>query len=141
MGFKIILRSLNDGHLIQDAAVAANIIIHIATANYKPSIMSIFDSIIKSNKTNQIYIYINSCNAFIKANYNKSYNKNIYKNDKLETMDSIANDTSHRLINLAIFKRYRIKLNAKAKLFIVLSLVIYSINNANLLSIQVLIII
>ena len=137
MGSKTILGSLDDDHLIQDAASSADIIIHTATADHKPSAMSILDGIAKSGKTGQIYIHTSGCSALTDANDDGSYSEKIYEDDKPETIDSIADDAPHRLIDLAILSKYRSELGAKAKLSIVLPPVIYGSNNANLLSIQV----
>jgi nucleoside-diphosphate-sugar epimerase len=137
MGSKTILGSLDDDHLVQDAASAADIIIHTATADHKPSAMSILDGIAKSGKTGQIYIHTSGCSALTDANDDGSHSEKIYEDDKPETVDSIADDAPHRLIDLAILNKYRSELGAKAKLSIVLPPVIYGSNNANLLSIQV----
>lgn len=137
MGSKTILGSLDDDHLIQDAAAAADIIIHTATADHKPSAMSILNGMAKSSKTGQIYIHTSGCSALTDANDDGSYSEKIYEDDKPETVDSIADDAPHRLIDLAILKKYRTELGAKAKLSIVLPPIIYGVNNANFLSIQV----
>jgi nucleoside-diphosphate-sugar epimerase len=137
MGSKTILGSLDDDHLIQDAASAADIIIHTATADHRPSAVSILDGIAKSGKTGQIYIHTSGCSALTDANDDGSHSEKIYEDDKPETVDSIADDAPHRLIDLAILNKYRSELGAKAKLSIVLPPVIYGSNNANLLSIQV----
>ena len=137
MGSKTVLGSLDDDHLIQDAAAAADIIIHTATADHKPSAMSVLDGMTKSGKTGQIYIHTSGCSALTDANDDGSYSEMIYEDDKPETVDSIADDAPHRLIDLAILKKYRTEIGAKAKLSIVLPPVIYGVNSANLLSIQV----
>jgi len=74
--------------------------------------------------------------ALTDANDDESYSDKIYEDDKPETVDSIADDAPHRLIDLAILNKYRSELGANAKLSIVLPSVIYGSNNANLLSIQ-----
>lgn len=137
MGSKTILGSLDDDQLIQDAAAAADIIIHAASADHKASPMSILKGMTKSGKTGQIYIHTSGCSALTEASDDGSYGDKIFEDDKPETVDSIADDAPHRLIDLAILKKYRDELATKAKVSIVLPPVIYGVNHANLLSIQI----
>jgi len=138
LGSKTVRGSLDDGDIIRNAAAAADIVIHTASADHKPSALSILDGIgerAKSGKSS-IYIHTSGCSA-ITDNSNGEYaSEKIYEDDKPETVDSIADDAPHRSIDLAILKR-RKELGAKAKISIVLPPVIYGVGKDNRLSIQI----
>ncbi|EPE24091.1 NAD(P)-binding Rossmann-fold containing protein [Glarea lozoyensis ATCC 20868] len=137
MGSKTIHGSLDDADLIRDATASHDIIIHAATADHEPSAMSILDGIAKSDKRGQIYIHTSGCSALVEADDDGSkVSDKIYSDDNPEMIDAIPESAPHRVIDLAILER-RKQLAAKAKISIVLPPLIYGVNHAGLLSIQI----
>ncbi|KAI1371669.1 hypothetical protein F4677DRAFT_434801 [Hypoxylon crocopeplum] len=138
LGSKTILGSLDDGDTISKAAAAADIVIHTATADHLPSAVSVLDGISERAKSGKgsIYIHTSGCSAITDQSDGKYVNEMIYEDDKPETIDSIADDAPHRVIDMAILKR-RSELGAKAKVSIVLPPVIYGVGKDNRLSIQI----
>ncbi|KFY92638.1 hypothetical protein V500_04112 [Pseudogymnoascus sp. VKM F-4518 (FW-2643)] len=137
-GSKTILGSLDDGDTIRKAAAAADIVIHTATADHKPSAVSILDGIGERAKTGKssIYIHTSGCSLITDDSNGEYVSEKIYEDDKPETVNSVADDAPHRSIDLAILKR-RDALGAKAKISIVLPPVIYGVGKENRLSIQI----
>lgn len=138
LGSKTILGSLDDGDIIRNAAAAADIVIHTASADHQPSALSVLEGIAERAKSGKssIYIHTSGCSA-INDNSNSEYaSEKIYEDDKPETVDSIADDAPHRSVDLAILKR-RNELGDKAKISIVLPPVIYGLGKENRLSIQI----
>lgn len=136
MGSKTILATLDDSDVIKNAASAADIIIHTATADHKGSAEAILDGIAESGQTGQIYIHTSGCSSITDNSQGEAVNEMIYEDNTPAMIDSIADDAPHRSIDLAILKR-RNQLGAKANVSIVLPPVIYGKSKAGLLSIQI----
>ncbi|KAM0208146.1 hypothetical protein ACHAQI_007156 [Fusarium lateritium] len=138
LGSKTILGSLDDSDIIRNAAAAADIIIHTATADHLPSAASVLDGIRESAKRGKstIYIHTSGCSAITDESNGDHASDIIYQDDKPETIDSIADDAPHRSIDLAITKA-RSEIGAKAKISIVLPPIIYGVGKDNRLSIQI----
>ncbi|KAH6986948.1 hypothetical protein EDB80DRAFT_817595 [Ilyonectria destructans] len=138
LGSKTILGSLDDGDIIRTGVVAADIVIHTATADHLPSAASVLDGIAERAKTGKstIYIHTSGCSAITDGSNGDHASDTVYQDDKPETIDSIADDAPHRAIDLAILKS-RGELGAKAKISIVLPPIIYGVGKGNRLSIQI----
>lgn len=138
LGSKTILGSLDDGDIIRTGVVAADIVIHTATADHLPSAASVLDGIAERAKTGKstIYIHTSGCSAITDGSNGDHASDTVYQDDKPETIDSIADDAPHRAIDLAILKS-RSELGAKAKISIVLPPIIYGVGKGNRLSIQI----
>lgn len=138
LGSKTVLGSLDDGDVIRNAAAAADIVIHTASADHKPSAISILEGIEERAKSGKrsIYIHTSGCSLITDKSNGEYVSEKIYEDDKPETIDSVADDAPHRSIDLAILKR-RNELGAKAKISIVFPPVIYGLGKDNRLSIQI----
>ncbi|THY68903.1 NAD(P)-binding protein [Aureobasidium pullulans] len=138
LGSKTVLGSLDDGEVIRKAAAAADIVIHTATADHKPSAVSILEGIkerVNSGKSS-IYIHTSGCSLITDESNGEYASDKIYDDNKPETIDSVADDAPHRSIDLAILER-RKELGAEAKISIVFPPVIYGLGKDNRLSIQI----
>ena len=137
LGTKTIHGSLDDGDIIRNAAAAADIVIHTATADHEPSAVSILEGINERAKTGKssIYIHTSGCSVITDKSNGAYASDKIYEDDKPETIDSVADDAPHRTIDLAILKR-RAELGAKAKIAIIFPPLIYGLGQENRLSIQ-----
>jgi nucleoside-diphosphate-sugar epimerase len=138
LGSKTVLGSLDDSDIIRNTAAAADIVIHTATADHKPSAVSILDGIAERAKSGKssIYIHTSGCSVITDNSNGEYVSEKIYEDDKPETIDSVADDAPHRSIDLAILKR-RKEFGMKAKISIVFPPVIYGLGKDNRLSIQI----
>lgn len=138
LGSKTVHGSLDDGDIIRNAAAAADIVIHSASADHKPSVVSILEGIGERAKAGKssIYIHTSGCSVLTDDSNGEYVSEKIYEDDKPETVDSVADDAPHRAIDLAILKR-RGELGAKAKISLVFPPVIYGVGKDNRLSIQI----
>ncbi|KAI4750463.1 NAD(P)-binding protein [Aureobasidium sp. EXF-3400] len=138
LGSKTVLGSLDDGEVIRKAAAAADIVIHTATADHKPSAISILDGIKEraDNGMTSIYIHTSGCSLITDKSNGKYASDKIYEDDKPETIDSVADSAPHRSIDLAILER-RKNVRDRAKISLVFPPVIYGLGKDNRLSIQI----
>lgn len=95
LGSKTIIGSLDNGDVIRTGVVAADIVIHTATADNLPSAVSVLDGIAERAKTGKstIYIHTSGCSAITDGSNGDHASGTIYQDDKPETIDSIAPST------------------------------------------------
>ena len=138
LGSKTILGSLDDGNVIRKAVAAADIVIHTATADHKPSAVSVLKGVEDraENGRSTIYIHTSGCSAIVDKSDGEYITDDIFEDDKPKTIDSIADDAPHRDIDLTILK-HRKALGAKAKISIMFPPVVYGVGQDNRLSIQI----
>ncbi|KAH7146616.1 hypothetical protein B0J13DRAFT_595171 [Dactylonectria estremocensis] len=138
LGSNTILGSLDNSDVIRTAAAAADIVIHTATADHLPSVASVLDGIAERADAGKstIYIHTSGCSAITDRLNGNHASDTVYQDDKPETIDSIADDAPHRIIDLAILKS-RGELGAKAKISIILPPIIYGLGQDSRLSIQI----
>lgn len=137
LGAKTVLGSLDDGDVIRTAAAASDIVIHTASADHRPSALSVLAGVAERARAGKstIYIHTSGCSAITDGSNGDHASDTVYQDDKPETIDSIADDAPHRAIDLAILKGRR-ELGANAKISIVLPPLIYGLGKENRLSIQ-----
>ncbi|KAH6667003.1 hypothetical protein B0J14DRAFT_603787 [Halenospora varia] len=138
VGCKTVMGSLDDGDIISKEVAAADIVIHTASADHQPSVDAVLEGLTKraESKMSSIYIHTSGCSALTDHSDGEYVSEKIYEDDKPETVDSIADNAPHRVVDLSILKR-RNELGAKAKISIVLPPVIYGLGKENRLSIQI----
>ncbi|KAH6982456.1 hypothetical protein EDB80DRAFT_657438 [Ilyonectria destructans] len=138
LGSKTILGSLDNSDVIRTAAAAADIVVHTATADHLPSAASVLDGIAERADAGKstIYIHTSGCSAITDGSNGDHASDTVYQDDKPETIDSIADDAPHRIIDHAILKPHG-ELGAKAKISIILPPIIYGLGQDSRLSIQI----
>lgn len=138
LGAKTILGLLDDDDVIRQAAAASDIIIHTATADHKPSALSVLKGVedrVKNGKS-AIYIHTSGTSLITDKSNGEYISDKIYEDDKPETIDSVTDDAPHRAIDLAILER-RKQFGAQAKIALMIPPVIYGLGKQNRLSIQI----
>ncbi len=128
-GAKTVLGSLDDKDIITEQTLAADIVIHTATADHLPSVEAVIAGIEQRASQGKTTSFIHTSGTSLLSDDAKGNYKGdkIFYDDKPEDIDALPDSASHRLIDLAIV-RARQKIGTKAKLVIMIPPLIYGVN-------------
>ncbi|QIW98033.1 hypothetical protein AMS68_003551 [Peltaster fructicola] len=138
-GAEPVIGELDDTKLISEEASQSDIVIHAATADHLPSAQGVLDGVKTraSKGLSTIYIHTSGASVFDDGAEGAYKNDKVYRDDKPEEIDTVADTAPHREIDLAILKVKK-ELQDKAKIVIMVPPLIYGyIPKHDRLSIQI----
>ncbi|KAF1361482.1 NAD dependent epimerase/dehydratase family protein [Lizonia empirigonia] len=121
LGIKVVLGTLDDREIIVEQASQADVVIHTATADYLPSVQSVFQGVDIRAKAGKSTIYIHTSGASLLSDQSAGeyLSDKIFYDDKPADIDALPDGAPHRLVDLAIIEA-RQRLGKAAKLAIII---------------------
>jgi nucleoside-diphosphate-sugar epimerase len=137
LGIKVVLGTLDDRAMIIEQVSHADIVVHTATADHRPSVESILQGVDIRAKAGKTTVYIHTSGASLLGDESAGEYRSdtVFSDDKPADIDALPDTAPHRMVDLAIIEA-RHRLGNAAKLAIMIPPVIYGVSSAGRLSIQ-----
>lgn len=134
-GASVVFGDLNDKALITEQTAKHDVTIHTATADHLPSAKAVLDGIREraAQGLDTVYIHTSGASVLDDGSLNEYKGEKIFRDDRRERIDRVADDAPHREIDLAILKVKR-EVGHKVKIAIMMPPIIYGSKFTELLS-------
>lgn len=126
---KVVLGDLDDRAKITELVTQHDIIIHTATADHLPSVEAVLDGLkaaVRDGKgEGRIFIHTSGTSVFDDGAMGKFKGEKIYRDDRPDEIDEVADTAIHREIDLAIVKAAKGDLGKVVRMGIMIPPLIY----------------